>query len=434
MSRRKIAVVIIILLLGLFLRLHNYAVYPQRGATSDEYSYSFLGVSLLTKGTPETWSNVAGYKRLYHLTIREIYFPMVSPYFDHPPLNGLLVGGWALLNGENTYQKIDLATIRLVPIFLSVISSLLVFLLGNKLFGYRAGIWALLIYSTATIFVMNQRVVFAENLWTPLLLGALYLYISAKKMTFWKSVALGILAGLSFWAKELGIVVFFILFFLLVTRKEQYKYVLTFTGVCSLFFLGYMAYGYYYDWKTFTTIIFLQSGRNIGSETLHMLFFNPIIVNKPYSDGWYYVGFLTLFFSLIDYKKYKMIVVPAFIYLLLIISMLNTDTQNGWYMIPLFPFMALSTAAFLDEYLGKKSWIIFLLLLFVALPQISSFYKANFGLTTMQLRIILLLLFGPLLFVYMVNKERIFFFLSYAWFYLLLFFTIIATYFYIHPA
>lgn len=434
MSRLKIAVVIIILLLGLFLRLHNYAVYPQRGATSDEYSYSFLGLSLLTKGMPETWSNVAGYKNLYHLTIRGLYFPMVSPYFDHPPLNGLLVGGWALLNGENTYQKIDLATIRLVPIFLSVISSLLVFLLGNKLFGYRAGIWALLIYSTATIFVMNQRVVFAENLWTPLLLGALYLYSLTKKMTFWKSVALGILAGLSFWAKELGIVVFFILFFLLVTRKEQYKYILTFTGVCALFFLGYMAYGYYYDWETFTTIIFLQSGRNIGAETLHILFFNPIIVNKPYSDGWYYVGFLTLFFSLIDYKKYKMIVVPAFLYLLLIISMLNTDTQNGWYMIPLFPFMALSTAAFLDEHLEKKSWVIFLLLLFVALPQVSSFYKTNFGLTTIQFRIILLLLFSPLLLVYMLQKERVFLFLSSFWFYFLILLTIVSTYYYMHSA
>ena len=93
MTKLQILLMICVLFAGLLLRLNNYSVYPQRGATSDEYSYSFLGVSLLTKHVPISWSAVSAYKNRSDLTIKNLYFPIVSPYFDHPPLNGLLVGG-----------------------------------------------------------------------------------------------------------------------------------------------------------------------------------------------------------------------------------------------------------------------------------------------------------------------------------------------------
>lgn len=433
MSKLKIAAVIAVLFLGLFLRLHNYAVSPPRGATSDEYSYSFLEISLLTKGVPETWSNVSGYTNRYDLTIRGIYFPMVYPYFDHPPLNGIVVGVWALLNGQNTFQKIDLATIRLVPIFLSLISSVFVFLLGNKLFGYRVGIWALLIYTTATIFVVNQRVVFAENLLTPLLLGTLYVYVSVKKMTVWKAVIIGILTGLCFWAKELGIVVFFTMFFLFFADKIKLRYTIILTTTFLLFFIGYLAYGYFYDWHVFLTIVAAQSDRKIGMETLLYLIANPVSVNRTYYDGWYVLGFLTIFFAFTNYKKYKLLIVFPLLYFLLLLFSLREEGEMGWYLIPLFPFMALSTAALLDEYIGKKNWFIFLVLLFVGLYEITFLYKTNFGLIPIQFRLLLLLLFTPFFIAWMFHKEKVFMLLSYSWFYFLLFLTAFLSYTYSHP-
>src|SRR3989338_10877768 len=109
---KKVFIVFSILLLGFFIRVHNYSIYPQRGATSDEYTYSFLGVSLLKEGIPISWSNFSVYKNKYDMTIRDLYFPIVYPYFDHPPLNGLLVGGLSILLGQDTFVDIDLATIR----------------------------------------------------------------------------------------------------------------------------------------------------------------------------------------------------------------------------------------------------------------------------------------------------------------------------------
>lgn len=434
MNKLKITIVVIILILGLILRLHNYEIYPQRGASSDEYTYSFLGISLLTKGVPESWSNLNAYNNNYDLTIRQLYFPMVYPYFDHPPLNGVLVGGWSILNHQTTFEQVDLKTIRLVPIFLSLISSIFVFLIGFKLFDYRSAIWALLIYSTATIFVMNQRVVFAENLLTPLLLGTIYIYAHTKRLTMTKAIIIGIISGLAFWTKELGIAVFLTMFYLFFEDFRKPKFILAISGVFLSFFIGYIAYGNYYDGGLFWKIVSIQSSRPIGPETLQLLISSPVIVNKTYPDGWYFLGFLSIFFGLFDFKKYKLIIVPSLIYFLLMIFSLNKTGEMGWYMIPMFPFMALFSANLLSESLKKQSWFIFLLLLFVGLYEVKFIYENNFGLTGTQFRILLFLIFGPFMVSKLLHKERTFKILGNLWFYLLTLGTIFLTYNYIHPA
>ena len=211
MSKPKIAVVVLILLLSLVLRLHNYGLYPQRGATSDEYTYAFLGISLLKDHVPVSWSAFPAYENIRHLTVKKLYFPIVWPYFDHPPLSGFLTGGLSLLVGQDSFEKVDLKTIRLVPIFLSMLSSILLFLIAFRLYSYKTATWALLIYSTTTIFVINGRIALSENVLTPIFLLSVYLFtLFEEKISYRKAIIFGILSGLAFWTKELGIVVFFI--------------------------------------------------------------------------------------------------------------------------------------------------------------------------------------------------------------------------------
>lgn len=435
MIHLKSGLVVTVILLGLILRLHNYEIYPQRGASSDEYSYSFLGVSLLTKHVPISWSNIAAYKNKYDLTIRSLYFPMVYPYFDHPPLNGLVVGGWALLFGQDTFEKIDLKTIRLVPIFLSVISSLFVFLFGTRLYNYKTGMWALLIFTTTPLFAMNQRVVFAENLLTPLLLATLYFFhLFKKNLTFSKAIILGVLCGFSFWTKELGISVFIAMLYLFASESVKPKFVLALSLTSLFFVLLYAGYGTYYDKDTFWAIISAQSNRNIGPQTFTLLTSTPIIVNKIYYDGWYFFGFLSFFLSFLEYKKHKLLLAPAAAYFMLLVFSLNREGEMGWYMIPLFPFMALFSARVLVIELQKQSWFIFILLLFVGLAQLKFFYEDNFGLTPIQFRTLLFFMFGPFILLFIAKKERAFRWLAHAWFYLLIFGNILLTYNYIHPA
>lgn len=436
MIRFKIALVVLVLLLGLLLRLHNYNIYPQRGASADEYAFAFLGISLIKEKVPTAWSAFPVYKdHLTHLTIRNLYFPIVKPYFDHPPLYGLVVGGWSMVFDQATFEDVDLKTIRLVPIFFSSFSSILVFLLGFRLYDFKTGVWALLIYSTATIFVINGRVVFAENMLTTFMLGTLYLFhVFKKNLTFNKTIILGIICGLTFLTKVVGIVVFLTLLFLFITEKVKPKFVITLTALTSLFVISFILYGTYYNAELFWQVQAYQSDRPIGPETLLYILSTPIIVNKIYLDGWYFLGFTSFFVALLDYKKYKLLLAPFFVYLMLLILSLTQKGEMGWYMIPFFPLMALLSARILIDSLKQKSWFIFAVLLFVGLLQIKHIYEANFGLTPLQFRILIFLIFAPLVLLQLFKKEKAFRVLGSIWFYLLILGTAFLTYSYIHPA
>lgn len=436
MTKVKIIAVVLVLFLGLILRLHNYSIYPQRGASSDEYTYSFLGVSLWTKHVPESWSAFQAYKNRYDLTIKNLYFPMVYPYFDHPPLNGLLVGGWSILWGQDTFTKVDLKTIRLVPIFLSIFSGLLLFLLGLKMYGYKTALWALLIFMTTTIFAMNQRVVFAENLLAPLFLGALYLFVQKrKKITTNVAVLLGVLCGLSFWTKELGIALFFTMVYLFISENVKRKQVIILLVVFIAFFSGYIAYGTYFDKEVFWQIISIQANtRDLGPEVLSLIISKPVIVNKVYYDGWYLLGFISLFMCLLAAKEHKILLAGAAPYFMLLVFSIAREGEMGWYMIVLFPFLALAISRLLIESFQKKGWFIFIVLLFVGLSHIRYLYEATFGLTPSQFRVFLLLMFGPFVSLLLIKNDRWFMRLGHLWFYFLILGNMYLTYTYIHPA
>lgn len=416
-------VVSLILLLGLLLRINNYQHNPPRGASSDEYTYTFMGMSLLKSGVPTSWSNFQAYDKYggkrEDLTIDKIYFPLVTPYFDHTPLNGIVVGAWALIRGEDTFEKVTINTIRQVPIFLGMISSLLVYLLALKIYGRKTALWSLLIYSTTTITVMLTRTVFAENLLTPLLLGSILLFLTLRKTSPIVSfVVLGILAGLSIWAKELGIVTFLGILSLLIYEKFMLRQILVFTGVFTAIALLYPLYGFIYNWELFMAVILTQGARELGPNTLNTLFFHPIVVNKLYFDGWYLFGFVSFFASFLDFKKHTILIIPSFLYFLLMLFTLTQHGEMGWYMIPMFPFMAIFSARLLVESLTKQSLFVLLMLLIVGLYNIRYLYEAPFGLTPFTFRILMLILFGPFILSLLLNKDRFFRLLGNVWFYI----------------
>ncbi len=431
----RLLIISIILILGALLKFYNYDVYPQRGATSDEYTYSFLGVSLLTKGVPISWSHFDGYRNREDLAIKGIYFPIVWPYFDHPPLNGLIVGAWSLLWGGDTFERIQLSVIRVVPIVLSTLSTLFVYLIARRRYGFRVGLWALLIYSTATIMVIHSRVVLAENLLTPLMLFALYFYdVKHKRIQSIHALALGIFAGLSFWTKEAGVSVFFILMALMIMDRIRRSLIINFILVSILIMAGYIWYGMYFDASVFWSIMTTQATRDIGPKTLQYLLTTPIIVNKVYHDGWYFLGFLSLFAGLSQAKNLRIILVPAFTYFILLLVILTQEAQMGWYLIPLFPFMAIATAYLLVESVEQVNWYVIVLPLFVGFSHMEHIYQNNFGLTVSQFRLLSGVLFAPLAFTILSKNKRIFEKLGTFYFYSFVAGNIYLTYTYIHPA
>lgn len=435
MTLKQKAIVLCVLSLGLLLKFHNYSVYPQRGATSDEYTYSFLGLSLLTRGVPISWSYFGAYKHHMDLTIDRLYFPIVWPYFDHPPLNGILVASWALLNGERTFESIRLETIRLVPVALTTIGSVFLFLYIQSLYGFTTGLLALIIYSTATIMVVSSRVVMAENLLTPLFLFTLWYYDCAKKSVTMRSVLLlGILSGLAFWTKELGIAVALTLtsFAVYDRVKARRIFVVIFVTLASIG--GYVSYGYHYDWNVFVSIVTAQATRVIGPQTFWMLTSTPVLINKVFYDGWYMFGFLCLFFCFSDVKRHIRLVLPFFVYFLLLLGSLTKEGEMGWYMIPVYPFMAAGTAVVTRDMLQKPTWITLVMLLIVGMSLIHYGLEVPFGLTQMRFRLLLGVFWVPYILAYLTKRYRVVILLQRVFLSIFFLTTITMTYTYIHPA
>lgn len=423
----------IILLLSLILRFHNYAAYPQRGATSDEYTYSFLGVSLIKQHVPISWS-MFEYKDRKDLTIKGIYFPIVKPYFDHPPFYGLVVGGWALLFGQDSFEKITLEVIRIVPIILATISSLLLFLIASRIYDFKTGLWALLIFNTVAIFVMNMRVSVAENLLALFFLGAIYLFTrQKKKLNTNVMVILGILCGLAFLTKILGVTLFFTMLYLLINQRLKPRLIKLFTAVFFVFPALLLSYAAFFDWKLFWDIQAAQGGRNIGPETLLNLLQNPVIVNKVIPDGWYFLGFFALFYGLFDNKN-KIIIIPSIFYFLALFVSLTNQGFSGWYMVPLFPFMAAATARMLVESIRNMNFGIFVFLLFVGSWHIQNLFKEPFGLTSPVFRIFIFLLFVPLIIFQLFSNKKAFSIMGNGLFYFMILCNIISTFIYVHPS
>lgn len=434
MSITQKFLIIVVLVLGLGLRLHNYEKYPQRGATSDEYTYSFLGLSLLTKGYPSSWSHFGAYKDREDLTIDGIYFPIVKPYFDHPPLFGLLVASIALFNGEHSFAQIKLSTIRLVPIAFSVLSSIFLFLVALKLTDYHSALWATIIYSTVTIYVIQSRVVLAENLLTPIFLGAIWTYQRFKHhVTMKRAVLLGLLSTAAIWTKEIGVTLAASLIVMFVRDKVAKKIMLLYIGIVLLGVSGYMLYGAVYDWETFVNIITLQGTRDVGPGTLWYVLTTPLIINKVYYDGWYYFGFFALALLLQTPKQYMSILVPSLLYFLFLLFSLTQKGELGWYMIPLYPFFSIASAIALRRSIKKHDGTHGVFALLVGFVFMQSIFGAYFGLTALQFRILFLLLTAPWIVSLFFYKHRFSGAISRAYFYLFILLSAYSTYTYVHP-
>src|SRR3989344_6600450 len=109
----KVLLLIGVMVLAFKLRAENYAKVPLAGESLDEYSNVWVGWSLLKWGMPVGGLGVGGYQnREYHyINVDRIYqtgmYPnpveINYPWFDHPPLLGLVTGSYAYVKGARVF-------------------------------------------------------------------------------------------------------------------------------------------------------------------------------------------------------------------------------------------------------------------------------------------------------------------------------------------
>jgi 4-amino-4-deoxy-L-arabinose transferase-like glycosyltransferase len=414
---KTIFLFITIMVIGFFLRHYHYRTIPRHGATFDEFAWTWLGINLIQKHTPISWSSQPQYTHRSHLIYQGAAFWIVTPYLEHPPLFGLVTGGFALLNGVHGMYDVTLSKIRPLTIFLGLVSIFLVFLLTSKLYGKKIALLAGLFYATAPTIVIGSRIVQNENFFIPMWLLSLYCiatYLESGRK--WQRNCAAIIAGLLSLAKVPWITAGVSLMMIL-SYKKKWKDTLL-VGVITLsFFLLFIAYGFYWDKELFISLWKLQTARyDINFSGFYAIFMTPLLVDRYYLDGWIFFGWSSLLLILKNFKKYFLILLPFFTYLVMYIFAIPNEPAHGWYRYPFYPFLFIMTAIVIIDEFKNLSLVSLYFLFVVGLSLFANTWETVYGFSYIIYRtFILLACFSVFPFLWFKKFENIAYILFGCW-------------------
>lgn len=373
-------IILLVILFGFLLRYQNYTSLPRHGATFDEFAWTWLGINLIQKGVPISWSPHPQYEQREHLIYQGAAFWIVKPYLEHPPVFGLVAGGFALINGAKDMYAVTLGTIRPLALILGTLSILAIFILTRSQYGFNTAIIASMLYATIPTIVIGSRIVQNENFLIPMWLFSLIFidkyFKSAKKKWL---IAASLLAGLLSIAKVPWLVVSGSLIMLLLFYGKLKDSLFVFL-ITSFFISLFLLYGIYFDKDLFFNLWKLQLSRyDISFVGLYSIFTKPLLVDRFFLDGWIYFGFFSIFLLAQNFKKHLFILFPFIAYFMIYIFAIPDEPGHGWYRYPFLPFLIMSLSVFLKEYYGKNYILTFFFLTFIGTTLLQLTWFETFG-------------------------------------------------------
>lgn len=369
----KLLLFFLILVLALFVRKRNYAEIPIPGQSLDEYSYSWVGLSLFEIGMPVASSGMGGYKNILPRYVNvDRFFQTVSsgdpitinyPWMDHPPLLGLITGGYAYLSGVKVFEDTTSYIIRKPIIIISTISVGLLMIYCWVNFGYFTSIIGGLIYGTTPLVVLSGRMIQAENAIIPSLLACMIcisMYFK-RKNDYWLLLA-ALSSGIATLFKLTGFVCnLFVLFALL----DKYKTINKVFWKDFLFFLTislpisflFVIFGAVYGLDNFKNILFSNYNRfyGIGPNSIIELIRNQRLTQHKFLPEVSIISGWLVFLGLIIKKQrntgVKLTLFAIFSYL--IVYIFFGSQPYGWYTFPFWTFLIVVLAKFLTDGIAK---------------------------------------------------------------------------------
>lgn len=363
----KILIILVIVFIALSVRKKDFAQIPIVGQSTDEYSYSWVGLSLIKTGMPIGISGFEEYQNKYDRYINVDRYMQVLPsdpltinypWMDHPPLLGLITGGYAYLKGADVFEDTVSSIIRKPIIIISTISVLLVMVFCWINFGFLTAILSGLIYGTAPLVVLSGRMIQAENAIIPCLLMvmiSLSLYFK-KKRDYWLILA-AIFAGLATLFKLTGVVCYLFVFLALLTKykkinKDFWKDFSFFLAVSLPISFLFVIYGSVYGLGNFINILFSNTNRfyGIGSNLLLELIQGQRLTHHKFlPEVWVISGWLVSLAYLIKKPKKIKETLPILALLsYLIVYILFGSQPYGWYTFPFWPLLIIILSRFLS--------------------------------------------------------------------------------------
>ena len=370
---------LIIILIGFGVRYDQYATVPFPGDSRDEYSNTWVGMSLLQTGMPVGFSGIDGYEnqKWAYINVDNVYqtidngtpFAINWPWFDHPPLTGLVTGGYATLLGIKQFDQTAIYIIRRPMVVLGTLSIFLVFIYGSMLYGKRVGLLASTFYAVSPLVVVGSRMIQAENLLIPIMLTGLISLVafekSHKEHWLWIGaimIALGLLVKLS------GIGFFLAGIILLLSNhsmdwRERVRHLIIYVPVGISGFILFVMYGFVIDWNQFLRTLASNSGRiyGIGPEALSDMILRSKVTNtRTLTDGWVLAGWLSFAGLFQQFERHRYILVPVLCYILTLLFF--GSHPFGWYRFPLWPLFMIGIAYWVERtwFDWKNGWGLFI--------------------------------------------------------------------------
>lgn len=312
--------------------------------------------------------------------IKQIF--MVAPFFDHPPLGGLIFSQTVEKNVKS-FQDVEPSQFRKVPLVLAIINSILLFVF-IYLITYQPWIATLsvIIYSTVPSYILGSRMSLLENVVPPfvllyLILLTVFLKIHERinpKLGFMILFLSSFVGGLAVLVKEsaIGFLIGSSVYLIFTMRKRLAKVHFLFFGLgAAIPIVGYLLWGLWIHSEIFLQVLSTNAHR-ISYGPLKLVSALPTLRFKNFPiDGWWIWGFVAFFLSWIYLnKKYLPLLLPFTFHFLLVLFL---DSPNyAWYYLAMVPFLA-SFAAF-NLYQMFQSPNLVHAVAFFLIPLSSSFY------------------------------------------------------------
>lgn len=376
-----VVALIFIIILGAVLRMNHYSVLPHHGDTMDVYQEAWNGYHILHGEGPKSWEGayfVSAYKNEDKKSLQWFgdSFTIVKRYIAHPPLFSIFAAIPSTICGAKEYLDCRLTAINITPVFFSTLTILLVFLVSYKIYhSYSASIFASLLYATVPLFVAAGRIAKGDGLLALVLISGVLCVLqyteSGKKGYL---IGAGLLAGVSFWSKEMGICAIVIIP-LLLGHKGFRKEAGMAAGIGLAIAMGYFLYCYLINPDAFSKMMALRDKHQSAVFDMVVKYLRDFRITLNYAHfgtGYYWWFWFVLVYSM--GKRDWTVPVTAFIFLMTV-SALSTDTLPfGWFLMPVYPFMAIAGGLFLRDLISRpntaKALLILLILIAVPLKEV----------------------------------------------------------------
>lgn len=399
---------------SLFLHSFGYGDYPT--PVADEFTYVWQSVSLKRYGLPMAWTlnsgvyrdekfspivgNVDGFgintgdgvadlekfkqnskplsgvKEIDYLKGKE-HMLFVAPFFDHPPLGGMIYSLGVDKNIKNV-EDVKSVDFRRPALTMAVITAILLFIFLTLITSNPwAGTLGVVIYSTVPTYLLATRTAFLENAVVPfilvhLILLFLYTKYNSKRFSFLILILSGLFGGIGVLAKEPAVGFLIGSMILLWKNKINLKNIFVFLISCAIPILVYAGWGFYLQKNLFMAILCTNASRGYFGAIKVVTMLEALKFKNFPTDGWWIWGLLSfVLLSLkVKDKKILFLIMPLFTHLLVIL--LLGSGNYSWYWISTIPFLAGCSGLLIWKIFNSPDLVTTLLFFFI--PFSSSYY------------------------------------------------------------